>query len=92
MGRLTIDATPRPRADLIVVELDGEAVVYDEASGSLHQLNRSATVVWGLCDGRTTVDVIAADVADTFGLPIEEILPQVLDTIETFAGAELLEG
>ena len=42
---------PKARDDLTVVELDGEAVIYDEETTELHHLNPTATIVFALCDG-----------------------------------------
>ena len=44
---------PKVRDGLTVVELDGEAVIYDEETTELHHLNPTATIVFGLCDGRS---------------------------------------
>jgi len=47
---------PRARRDgLLVEKVDDELLVYDHARRRLHWLNRTAAMVWGLCDGRTTV-------------------------------------
>ncbi len=46
---------PKVRDDLTVVELDGEAVIYDEETTELHHLNPTATIVFGLCDGTATM-------------------------------------
>ena len=54
-----------------MVELDGEAVIYDEDTTDLHHLNPTATVVFGLCDGTSTMEEISADIADAFDVPID---------------------
>ena len=55
---------PKVRDDLTVVELDGEAVIYDEETTELHHLNPTATIVFGLCDGTSTMAEMAADISD----------------------------
>ena len=62
---------PKVRDDLTVVELDGEAVIYDEETAELHHLNPTATIVFGLCDGTATMAEIAADISEAFGVPID---------------------
>jgi PqqD family protein of HPr-rel-A system len=57
---------PRVRDGLHVVELDGEAVVYDETTGDLHHLNAVATVVLDLCDGSASAREVAEDIASAF--------------------------
>ena len=87
-----MSAPPHVRADLTVVVLDGEAVVYDEENGELHQLNPSATLVFQLCDGSGTPEELAADIAEVYGESIDVVGPQVLETIERFGDAGLLVG
>ena len=58
---------PRARPDLTVVELDGEAVIYDEISGDLHRLNPTATIVFSFLDGSATLEELAGDLAGAYG-------------------------
>ncbi len=81
---------PRIRADLLVEELDGEAVVFDETNGAFHHLNSTATVVFGLCDGTATMPQLAADVAHAFDLPVEEVELQIRTLVGQFRRAKLL--
>jgi PqqD family protein of HPr-rel-A system len=83
---------PKVREDLTVVELDGEAVVYDDASGELHHLNPSATLVFGLLDGTASVRELAADVSDVFGIPPDEVERQLRRLVRDFRRLGLLNG
>ena len=47
---------PKARKDkLIVKELNGEVLVYDENNHKAHCLNETAALVWKFCDGRTSI-------------------------------------
>ncbi|HEU5264824.1 MAG TPA: HPr-rel-A system PqqD family peptide chaperone [Gaiellaceae bacterium] len=83
---------PRPsmRDDLTTVELDGEAVVYDESTGELHHLNPSAAVVLALCDGTMSVDEMAEAVSEAFEIPVGDVIDQVRAAIGRFEEAGLL--
>jgi PqqD family protein of HPr-rel-A system len=83
---------PRVRADLTVVVLDGEAVIYDEASGDVHHLNPTATLVFQMLDGTVSVEELAADVASVFGLEAATAAAQVQGLVDELAGAGLIEG
>lgn len=65
-----IDGTFRPhRAPSVAyTELDGEVVLYDEDTGHTHLLNPTAGVLWQCFDGEATLDELAADVADAYGI------------------------
>jgi cell division septation protein DedD len=59
-----MELTHRPIArtqDLIVEELGDELLVYDEADNRGHCLSPSAARVWRLCDGRTPVEDMGAE-------------------------------
>jgi PqqD family protein of HPr-rel-A system len=82
---------PKVREDLHVVELDGEAVVYDEVSGDLHHLNPVATLVLELCDGTATAREVAVDVASAVDDAPPDVERHVRRCIRTFRTVGLLE-
>lgn len=86
------NARPKAREDLTVVELDGEAVIFDENQGSLHHLNPTASIVFSLCDGTCSVPELARDIAEAFGAPLEDVEPHALSVVADFEAAGLLEG
>ena len=81
---------PKVRDDLTVVELDGEAVIYDEKTADLHHLNPTATIVFGLCDGTATMAQIATDISEAFRVPAPEVETQVRGLVRQFRKAKLL--
>jgi PqqD family protein of HPr-rel-A system len=83
---------PLIRKQLTVVELDGEAVVYDERTGDLHHLNPTATLVFGLCDGTATGRELARDIAAAYGEPEDEVVEQVKVLLRQFRKAKLIEA
>jgi hypothetical protein len=83
---------PKVREDLVVVDIDGEAVVYEPADVLLHHLNPTATVVFKLCDGSGTVRELSEDIADILGMPVNTVLRQVRRVVSQFKQAGLLDG
>lgn len=83
-------ARPRTRPDLTIVELDGEAVIYDDDAGELHHLNQTATVAFSLFDGTATLEELAQELGDAYGLSSEEIGPHLDEIVSRFAEAGLL--
>jgi PqqD family protein of HPr-rel-A system len=81
---------PTAREGLTVVELDGEAVIYDEETSDLHHLNPTATIVFGLCDGSATIADISRDISEAFGVPADEVEAQVRTLVRQFRKAKLL--
>jgi PqqD family protein of HPr-rel-A system len=83
---------PQIREDLTVVELDGEAVVYDERTGDLHHLNPTATLVFGLCDGTATGRELASDIAEAYGQPVDDVVEQVQRLLRQFRKVKLIKA
>jgi coenzyme PQQ synthesis protein D (PqqD) len=82
---------PKVRSDLTVVELEGEAVIYDDTIRQVHYLNRTATIVFNLCDGTSTIRELSGDIADAFSLRSEEVEGQVRTLIRSFREAGFLD-
>jgi PqqD family protein of HPr-rel-A system len=87
---VTAPVRPIVSHGLVVVELDGEAVVYNEVTGDLHRLNPSATVVFDLCDGTYSVREMALAIAEAASVPAEQIEPEIRSLLRFFRRAGLL--
>lgn len=83
---------PKTSEELAVVELDGEAVIYDPRTGDLHHLNPTATIVFSLCDGTATVREMSQELSGAFGIAPEEIESQVRSLLRRFRAAGLLDA
>jgi hypothetical protein len=57
---------------LLIQLLDKETLVYDEAAGECHVLNKAAAMVWKLCDGKRSPKEIADQLSRQLGLPEDE--------------------
>jgi hypothetical protein len=80
----------RPRSDLVVHVLADEAVVFDPASGDLHHLDRTATLVWQRLDGRRTVGTVASGLAAAAGADAGQVHDDVLTLTTQLAVRGLL--
>lgn len=75
--RTVLQRSGSPRVEH--VEVDGETVAFDTASGSLHLLDPLATVIWKLLDGSANLLETSDDLASALGRPRDEMLPVVLE-------------
>lgn len=57
---------PKRRSDVKIRGVEGEAVVLDRQGGQIHQLNPTASFIWNLCDGRSTLAEIENQMAEAF--------------------------
>jgi hypothetical protein len=81
-----------PSASVVAVELDGEAVLYDEEANTVHVLSPTATIVWNLLDSRSDVGSLSNDLAWAYGVEPERMQADVLAAVREFGRKGLLQG
>jgi peroxiredoxin len=86
------DFVAQPRADVVGVEIDEEAILLLEGTRELHALNPTGTLVWGLLDGVSTLEAIVADLTAAFDADPEVIRNDVVEVTRQFGRAGLLIG
>ncbi|MFI5054482.1 MAG: PqqD family protein [Acidimicrobiia bacterium] len=69
---------PARSASVYTVELDGEAVLLDEAADRLHLLNHTATLLWTLFDGHATIAELAVELSTELDAPYDTVVADIL--------------
>lgn len=75
---------PTQRSDLTVREVEGETLVFDRRSGKIHQLNRTASYIWGYCNGATSIADITKLFAAEFGVAGALVEQDVANAVAKF--------
>ena len=88
---VTLASVVRGKGDLAAVEFDGELVLYDEHTASVHHLNPTASVVWQCLDGDASLAAIARDLSMAYSVDEAVVVQDVLDVVQQFARMGLLE-
>jgi len=65
------------RPGLTTCTVDGEVVILDRAAGYVHQLNATASQIWLACDGRNSMEDIAAQIVERFENTPEAVLRDI---------------
>ena len=86
------DSAPAPVPSVATVELDGEAVLFDESSGSLHLLDPVATVIWSRLDGSATLEELATELSTTFAADRSRVRDDLISFVRELDRQHLLEG
>lgn len=81
---------PNRAADIRVYPLGDEALVYLPAATVAYTLNRSARVIFELCDGRNTVADIGRECAEPLGCSPDALLPDVEQAVSELCRAGLV--
>jgi hypothetical protein len=83
-------SVPARRGGASAVELDDNVALYDEVGQLLILLNTSAAAVWERCDGTTTLDVMARELAAAHGADAAVVAEDVRQTVGKLAELGLL--
>ena len=70
--------------------VDDDVVILDRTRGYVHQLNATARHIWSACDGRHSVDDIAASLGESFTDAPQNLRDAVLRTLSDFEKLGLL--
>lgn len=84
------DDKPQSAAHLTSTAVGDELLVLDEAAGQIHQLNRSAALVFEACNGDCTVSEIEARLQQTFGIDADLAHRDVQALLTTLTDKQLL--
>jgi Coenzyme PQQ synthesis protein D (PqqD) len=71
------------RQDLVTRIVDGETIILDRVAGRVHQLNRTASYIWNVCEGRSASE-IATEMAARFDVIPDMVLTDVQTTLSDF--------
>lgn len=63
---------PILRDDLVLRQVEDETLVLDRAGERIHQLNATASFIWSRCDGNTSLQTVAAEMAGKYGISAEQ--------------------
>ena len=71
-------------------EFDGEGVLFEETTDTVHQLNQTAFFIWKMCETEVTDEQILAGFVQHFDAPAEEVAPEIAQTLDEMAEKNLL--
>ena len=76
---------------VVSVELDGDRVLYDTATGQLHQLDAVGSIVWSCFDGTTDIDELSADLSEAFGADRARVRSDIETLVRQLAAENLVD-
>ena len=85
------DSIVRKSESLNLRELDDEGVLYDASTKAMHVLNRTALLVWQLCDTKEDAEGVAGEIAGRYGISTDDALRDVLLCLQRFQELNLMK-
>jgi len=77
--------------DIIWRRIGDDIVVIKDDGLATHVLNKTAAIIWELCDGKHGIDEIAARLYERFDVSPEEAHADTRETIENLTKAGILK-
>ena len=81
-----------PAAHIVESEVDGRISLFDPQTQEVSMLNDTASDVWRLCDGTSTLDQVIELMAKAYDVEPDAVGHEVKATVETFYDKGLLAG
>jgi hypothetical protein len=81
---------PVRREGVSETEIDGELVLLDTSSGTLHALNPIGAAVWSELDGQRDVETIVADLSAAARADVDRVRGDVMSFLEQLSRGGLL--
>jgi hypothetical protein len=60
------------KANILVVEMDGEVLVYDQKINKAFNLNKTSALIWELCDGKHSLSEISRLLGEKLNADVED--------------------
>lgn len=79
-------------AHIVESEVDGRISLFDPQTQEVSMLNDTASDVWRLCDGTSTLDQVIELMAKAYGVAPDAVGHEVKATVKTFYDKGLLAG
>jgi hypothetical protein len=86
------DYRPQRRSDLNFRDVEGETVILDRRGGFVRQLNQTASFIWALCDGTSTIDDIVNHLLEAYEVNSRTALNDVKGIVAELSRLNLLEN
>ena len=90
---MTINKTAIPqRNDSSIIEkiLDDEIILYSKSNHNIHNLNRTAAILWNLCDGKMTINEMINYLLKNFKGSKQVIEHDVMKTLKEMGKVNLI--
>ena len=82
---------PRKRSDVLELDMGDGFILYNHDSSLVHHLTPTAALVWQVLDGVATVERLASEIADEYGLPVDNVAMQLSSLIAELDAMGLVE-
>jgi len=88
MAEIKLDDKPIRNESCHMEELDDEVLLYNPGNNKTLYVNKSASVIWQLCNGDQSVEDIIKMIQDAYPSNDDELRQDILETLNNLAENE----
>jgi len=81
---------PHSNSSVRVHSVDDELIVFDSRSKQLARMNQSSTMIWKLHEEDLSVDEIAQQLSQIYGMAKDEFIPDIIQALDAWQAMGLL--
>ena len=85
MAEIKLDDKPIRNESCHMEELDDEVLLYNPTNNKTLYINKSASVIWQLCNGEQAVEDIIKMIQEAYPSDDEGLRQDILDTLKNLA-------
>ncbi len=85
MAEIKLDDKPIRNESCHMEELDDEVLLYNPTNNKTLYINKSASVIWQLCNGEQTVEDIITMIQEAYPSDDDGLRQDILDTLNSLA-------
>lgn len=85
MAEIKLDDKPIRNESCHMEELDDEVLLYNPTSNKTLYINKSASVIWQLCNGEQSVEEIINMIQDAYPSNEKDLRQDILGTLKNLA-------
>lgn len=85
MAEIKLDDKPIRNESCHMEELDDEVLLYNPTNNKTLYINKSASVIWQLCNGEQTTEEIISMIQEAYPGDKEGLQRDILDTLNSLA-------
>jgi len=85
MAEIKLDDKPIRNESCHMEELDDEVLLYNPTNNKTLYINKSASVIWQLCNGGQTVEDIITMIQEAYPSDDDSLRQDILDTLNSLA-------
>ncbi len=85
MAEIKLDDKPNRNESCHMEELDDEVLLYNPANNKTLYINKSASVIWQLCNGEQSVEDIIKMIQEAYPGDDDSLEADIIDTLKNLA-------